>query len=107
MDKQAKGLADDKKNLLEDVDALRQCVGRRNSALKKSRKELRKTTMKLELTEERCFQMGYDEVVLKVHAQGWDHKAILDDDMDDPVGREAVDGPLVVSSCPDDEELSE
>lgn len=70
-DEQAKSLATDKKNLLDDVDALHQRVSRRNSTLKNSQKELCKTVKKLELTEERCFQMGYDEAVLKVHAQGW------------------------------------
>lgn len=89
------------------MDALRQRVGQRNTSLKASRKELHKTIKKLERTEERYFQMGYDKVVLKMHAQGWDHKAILDEDKDDPVGWEAANEPLVVFSDPEDGDLSE
>lgn len=51
--------------------------------------------------------MGYDETVLKVHTQGWDYKAILDKDIDKPIGREVAEEPLVVSSGPDKEYISE
>lgn len=69
-------------------------------------KELQKTNKKLLLTEERCFQMGYVEAVLKAHELGWDHKLLLNEGMADPVGREEIYEPLVVSSDLD-EELSE
>ena len=49
--------------------------------------------------------MGYDEAVVKSHDLGWEHKQLLDVGMDDPVGREAADAPIVVSSG-EDEELS-
>lgn len=44
--------------------------------------------------------------MLKAHELGWDHKLLLEKEMDDPIGRETQDEPLVVSFDPD-EELSE
>lgn len=58
------------------------------------------------LTEDRYFQFGLDEAVIKAHGLGFDHKLLLDEGMDDPFGREApVDVPEVSSGS--DEDLSE
>lgn len=47
--------------------------------------------------------MGYDEALLKAHGLGWDHKLLMDEGLDNPVGREEPDGELVVSSDPHEE----
>lgn len=55
--------------------------------------------MKLLLpAEDQSFQFGFDEVVTRAHGLGFDHKLLLDEGMDDPVGREANDEVPVVSS---------
>lgn len=44
--------------------------------------------MKLLLpAEDQSFQFGFDEVVTRAHGLGFDHKLLLDEGMDDPVGR--------------------
>lgn len=49
----------------------------------------------------------YNMIVRKAHAAGLDHKPLLIDGLDDPVGQEEVlDEPLVVSLDPD-EDLSD
>lgn len=102
---QATGLANDKQQLEEDNGVLRCRVDRQNAALKLTRKQKRKVDKLLALTEERCYQMGYDDTVIKAHGLGWQHKRLLDDGMDDPVGQTEVDAPVTVSSG-EDEEMS-
>lgn len=58
------------------------------------------------LTEDRYFQFGYDEAVIKAHGLGLDHKLLLEEGMDDPVGHEVADVIPDVSSC-SGEDLSE
>lgn len=58
------------------------------------------------MTKELYYKMGYAEAVLKAHELRWDHKLLLDEGMEDPVGREGPDEPLVISSDPDVELLN-
>ena len=105
LNNQATGLIEDKRRLEEDNEALRRRVGRRNVSLKLTRKEKRKADKLLALTEERCYQMGYDDAVVKAHELGWDHAQLLDEGMGDPVGRTEEDAVPEVSSG-EDEDLS-
>lgn len=100
--------AESLKERLKEVDTLRGRVDRRNQQLKTTRKSVRKLQKTLDLTEERCTQMGYDAAVLKAHQLGFDHVKMVDASlgMTDPVGRVQVDEPLVVSSG-EDEPLSD
>lgn len=89
------------KHQLEELAGMRARVSRRNEHLKASRKALRKSKKVLDLTEEKCYQMGYDDALLKAHSSGFDHTRLLDAGMSDPVGRVDMDEPLVVSSGED------
>lgn len=95
---QADVLIKDKMKLGEDLGQAQRRIDQWIIQMKASRKETRKLTKKLELTEERCFQFGYDHAVEKAHDLGWDHKLLLADYIVDPVDREASEGPLEVSS---------
>lgn len=103
---QSNALAAERDSLKNSVDSLQTRVSRRNTQLRQSRKALRKGKKILDLTEERCYQMGYDDAILKANSFGLDHTLLLDVGMADPVGRDIEDAPLVVSSG-EDEELSE
>lgn len=103
---QVTALVTDRDNLRKDVDVLRLRLNKWNAQLKAARRASRKDKKLLELTEERCFQMGYDEAVRKAHALQWDHKLLLEEGMEDPVGREDPEEAPVVSSDPD-EDLSD
>ena len=102
---QSRSLTEDKQRLEDDKEVLRRRVERRNQALKLSRKQERKTKKLLLLTEERCFQMGFDDAVVRAHDLGWDYKQLLDEGASDPVGRADEDAIPVVSSG-EDEDLS-
>lgn len=90
------------------MDALKKLVEWRNQQLKVTRKNVRKLQKKLDLTEERCYQMGYDAALVKAHTLGFDHTQMIDATMGmtDLVGRVTPDEPLVVSSG-EDEPLSD
>ena len=93
--------------LKEQLESKTARVGRRNEQLKSLRREARRARRLLEVTEDRCFQMGYDEAVSKASSVGLDYKLLLEEGMSDPVTREAiVDEPPSVSSGAD-EDLSE
>ena len=55
--------------------------------------------------EERCFQFGTDYVLEKAHGLNWDYKQLLDDSLEDPIERPAVEVPPVSSG--EDKELSD
>lgn len=94
------------KQQLEELTSLRTRVSRKNEQLKALRKALRKGKKILDLTEERCYQMGYYNAVHKAHSTGLDHILFLEVGMSDPIGRVDVDKPLVISSG-EDESLSD
>lgn len=98
-------LAEDKRRLEEDQAVLHRQVERRNQALKLSRKQEWKTKKLLFLTEERYFQMFFDDAVVRAHDLGWNYKQLLDEGVSDLVSREDADVPHVVSSG-EDEDLS-
>lgn len=104
---QASVLKADRDKLQTEVATLRARVQRRNDQLRTARKAVRKGQKQLELTEDRCFAMGFEDAVLKAHAADLDHKLILGEGDIDPVGREAVpdEAPMVPSE--EDEALSE
>ncbi|KAK1362161.1 hypothetical protein POM88_046635 [Heracleum sosnowskyi] len=103
---QAAALRADREAMQKEVDLLRARLTKRNLSLKASRKMARKET-KLRLNaEERCYQMGHDEVVRRAAAMGLDHAALVEPGFTDPVGRPDEDEPPVVSSG-EDEELSD
>ncbi|KAK1399424.1 hypothetical protein POM88_009287 [Heracleum sosnowskyi] len=103
---QSAALRADREALQKELDSLRARLTQRNLSLKASRKMARKET-KLRLNaEERCYQMGHDEVVRRAAAMGLEHQALIEPDFSDPVGRPDDDEPPVVSSG-EDEDLSD
>ncbi|KAK1390009.1 hypothetical protein POM88_018187 [Heracleum sosnowskyi] len=103
---QAKVLKEDKVALQKEIDVLRARLTRRNLALKAARTLSRKEA-KLRLNvEERCYQMGHDEVVKRAAALGLDHLPLIEEGFIDSVGR-PDDEELPVVSSGEDEELSE
>lgn len=71
-----------------DVANLKKRLNRRNAQLKANRKELRKEKKKLERTDERLFTSTFNKMVRKAHEVGLDHKLLLIEGMEDPVGQE-------------------
>lgn len=92
---------------LTELETLKTRISRRNDQLKISRKTICKGKKMLERTGDKVFQMGYDEAIQMAHSSGLDHTLLLEEGMSDPVGREDVDEPLIVSSGEDEELLSE
>lgn len=109
---QAEALKSERDALKDELEKLKVTSSRRiewrNTQLKQSRKSARKLHKQLLLTEERCYQMGFDDAVVKAHSLGFDHTQLLDTamGMTDPVGREKSDDPEVISSG-EDEPLDE
>ncbi|XP_074352149.1 uncharacterized protein LOC141691316 [Apium graveolens] len=101
LDGEATVLKEDKSRL----EKVNRRISHRNVQLKRSRKELRKKQKQLDQTEERCFQFGADYVLEKAHGLNWDYKQLLDDNLEDPIGRSAIEVPLISSG--EDEELSD
>lgn len=99
---QAAALKTERDALREELKASHDRVAWRHDQLKVLRKDLRKPKKILILTEDRCYQFGFDEVVRNIHAQGWDHKLLLEEGDSDPVSRVDPDEPLVVSSGEDE-----
>ncbi|KAK1388194.1 hypothetical protein POM88_016372 [Heracleum sosnowskyi] len=106
LDGQAKVLKADREALQKELDTLRARLTRCNLALKADRKLSRKEARLWLNVEERCYQMGHDEVVKRAAALGLDHLPLVEEGFIDPVGRPDELEPLVVSFG-EDEELSE
>lgn len=104
---QAEVLASDREKLRAEVAALQTRNQGRDDQLKAARKALRKSQKLLELTEDRCFAMGFEDAVLKAYAAGFDHKQLLDEDAIDPVGREEIPDEVPVVSSGEDEAYSD
>lgn len=79
----------------------------RNDQLKAARKAIQKSQKLPVLTEERCFQMGYDEAVIKAHDVGLDHNLLLAEGELDPVAREGGQEEVLAISSGEDEDLSD
>lgn len=98
---QSKALATERDAMKEELTKLKTRVSRRNEQLNASKKALRKGMKILDLIEERCYQMGYDDTIRKAHSSGLDHTFLFDPGMADPVVRVDADEPLVDSSGED------
>ena len=97
---QVDGIKNERDQLLDEVQGLKDQVKRRTNQARASRKELKKQKKLLERSEERFFLSTHDLLVRRAAEAGLDHKAVMLEGMDDPVGRD--DGPdqgLVVSSA--------
>ncbi|XP_074382049.1 uncharacterized protein LOC141723976 [Apium graveolens] len=105
LDGEATVLKEDKSRLENDMEKENRRISHRNVQMKRSRKELRKKQKQLDQTEERCFQFGADYVLEKAHGLKWDYKQLLDDSLEDPIGRPTVEAPPVSSG--EDEKLSD
>lgn len=75
--------------------------------MKAGRKAVRKSKKLLDLSEERCYQIGYDQAVRKAHEVGLQHTLVLEEGDEDPVGREDVDEVTAVSSGEDEDLTSD
>lgn len=104
---QSTSLAAERDSLREQLDALKVKVGRRNDQLKATHKSLRKEVKKLQHTEDKVFQMGFDYAVWKAASSSLNHTFLLDEGASDSVGRVDVDEPLVVSSVEDEDLVSD
>ncbi|XP_074352390.1 uncharacterized protein LOC141691559 [Apium graveolens] len=102
---EAAELKKDRSRLETELERANRRISHRNVHLKRSRKELRKKQKQLNRTEERCFQFGADYVLEKAHGLNWDYNQLMDDSLEDPIGRPAVEVPPVSSGK--DEELSD
>lgn len=88
----------ERKSLETEKETLKQIVARRVEQAKKSRGLLKKSEKKMTQCEDRSYQAGFDEAVIRAHQLGWDYKQILGL-FDDPVIRPPEpDLPLEVSS---------
>ncbi|KAK1404279.1 hypothetical protein POM88_003884 [Heracleum sosnowskyi] len=94
----------DRDSVKIDLDAAFVRLNRAKSNLRASRKAEKKAQKLVLMSEDRGFTAGYEEVVRKAHAAGIDHKLLLEEGMEDPIGRpEEPDVPPVVSSDPESE----
>lgn len=91
----------DKTRLEEDLGKARKKTITWNGKLKAPWKQSRKDKKLLLQAEDRSFQFGFDEAVIKVHGLALDHKLLFEEDMEDPIGRETTDVAPEVSSDPD------
>ncbi|KAK1360682.1 hypothetical protein POM88_045156 [Heracleum sosnowskyi] len=94
----------DRDSVKIDLDAAFVRLNRVKSSLRASRKSEKKAQKLVLLSEDRGFTAGFEEVIRKAHAAGMDHKLLLEEGMEDPIGRpEEPDVPPVVSSDPESE----
>ncbi|KAK1361067.1 hypothetical protein POM88_045541 [Heracleum sosnowskyi] len=94
----------DRDNVKNDLDASFARLNRVKSRLRDSRKAEKKAQKLVLISEDRGFTAGFEEVIRKAHAAGIDHKLLLEEGMEDPIGRpEEPDVPPVVSSDPESE----
>ena len=103
---QSAALRADREAMQKELDSVRARLTRRNLSLKASRKQARKETKLRLMAEERCYQMGHDEVVRRAAAMGLDHQPLIEPGFSDPVGRPDEDELPAVSSG-EDEDLSD
>lgn len=101
---QADAISAERNHLKEDLKHVQNRIKRRNKQLKATRKALQKEKKKLELSEERFFTTIYEMMVRRVAEAGLDHKLILLEVLDVPIGKEPVpEEPLVVFSDPEED----
>lgn len=93
--------------LVEEVTTLRVRLALRNDQLKASQKTIRKSKKLLDLNEERCYHMGFDDAVKKSHTQGFDHKLLMSEGEVDHVGPDDGSDELPSVSFSEDEALSD
>lgn len=107
MSDQVEAICAERDQLREDLEVAQGRVSRRTEQLKASRKALRKEKKRLEHSEERIFTTTYAMMVLRVADAGLDHKLVLLQGLDDPVGKEVVPEEHLVVSFDTEEDLSD
>lgn len=103
---QAEAISRERDQLKEDLKKAQDRLRRRNDQRKATRKDVKKEKKRLKLSEERFFTTTYEKMVRRAAEAGLDHKLILLEGLEDPVGKEsAPEEPLVIPS-ESEEELS-
>ena len=103
---QVSSLLKEKNQMLKESLKLKERVQKRTTALKLVQKEARKSKKLLLLTEDRCYQMGYDAAVVQANIEGFDYMKLLEEGMDDPVVRAGDLDPIPDVSSGEDEAFS-